>query len=144
MRTRTVVILLIACVGVLRGQGSATEREAVTATAMNYIEGWFEGNPDRMDKALHPELSKCGIQPFPPTGGVLLAYASKSNMVEYTRAGLGKLPAEERKIKVEILDIHGVMAAVKVSSVKFIDFLQLAKIDGSWSIVHALWVPAGS
>lgn len=141
MRTLGVVMLILACASVARPQGEGLEKEAVTATAMNYVEGWYEGNAERMDKALHPELSKRGIQPFQPTGGVLLTFATKSNMVDYTKAGFGKLPAGERKISVEILEIHGPMAAVKVTSAKFVDFLQMAKIDGAWSIVHALWVP---
>jgi hypothetical protein len=142
MRYLAVLLLLVASGSTMVLAQDAAERDAITAAALNYIEGWFEGNSDRMDKALHPELAKRGIQPFQPTGGHLLTFASKSNMVEYTKAGFGKLPPEERKIEVEILDVHGPMAAVKVLSAKFVDYLQLAKIDGSWSIVNVLWVPA--
>lgn len=141
MRYLTAVIVVTFCTVVARAQVSDAERDAVIMMAMNYVEGWYEGNAERMDRALHSELSKRGIQPFRPTGGVLLSFASKSNMVEYTKAGVGKLPAAERNITVEVLDIHGPMATVKVASAKFVDYLQVAKIDGSWTIVNVLWVP---
>jgi len=37
---------------------SETDRDAIKATALDYIEGWYEGNPERMERALHPDLAK--------------------------------------------------------------------------------------
>ena len=34
------------------------DRAAIRETALNYIEGWYEGNAERMKSALHPELAK--------------------------------------------------------------------------------------
>ena len=34
------------------------EREAIKRTALNYAEGWYEGNADKMESALHPDLAK--------------------------------------------------------------------------------------
>src|SRR6516225_441086 len=31
---------------------------AIKQTALDYIEGWYEGDPARMERALHPELAK--------------------------------------------------------------------------------------
>ena len=36
----------------------AAEEAAVVAVALDYFEGWFEGDTARMDRALHPELAK--------------------------------------------------------------------------------------
>ena len=36
---------------------SDADREAIKATALDYIEGWYEGNPERMERALHPDLA---------------------------------------------------------------------------------------
>ncbi len=33
-----------------------SDREAITATALDYAEGWYEGNAERMERALHPDL----------------------------------------------------------------------------------------
>jgi hypothetical protein len=32
--------------------------DAVRSVVMDYVEGWFEGDADRMERALHPELVK--------------------------------------------------------------------------------------
>jgi len=40
-------------------QPSADER-AVVATALDYFEGWFDGDEVRMARALHPDLVKRG------------------------------------------------------------------------------------
>ena len=36
----------------------AADTAAIRATALDYAEGWYEGNPARMARALHPELVK--------------------------------------------------------------------------------------
>ena len=30
----------------------------ITAAALDYVEGWFDGDADRMRRALHPDLVK--------------------------------------------------------------------------------------
>jgi Putative lumazine-binding len=34
------------------------DESAVVATALDYFEGWFEGDATRMERALHPGLAK--------------------------------------------------------------------------------------
>lgn len=35
-----------------------SETEAIRQTALDYIEGWYTGNAERMERSLHPELAK--------------------------------------------------------------------------------------
>ena len=58
------------------------EEEAIKETVLNYIEGWYDGDVERMDKALHPELVKRQIHTFKPTGTDLVNGATKSAMLE--------------------------------------------------------------
>lgn len=118
---------------------SEAEKDAVKTTCLDYIEGWYEGNPARMERALHPDLAKRGLQMLAPGGETLLNPVSASSMVVYTRAGIGKLAEDERNIEVKILDIDRNMASVKISSAKFIDYCHLAKFSGAWRIVNVLW-----
>ncbi|HEX6315687.1 MAG TPA: nuclear transport factor 2 family protein, partial [Gemmatimonadaceae bacterium] len=37
---------------------TAADSAAIRAAALDYIEGWYEGNAERMERALHPELAK--------------------------------------------------------------------------------------
>ncbi len=119
---------------------SEKEKAAIKETVLNYLEGWYEGNAERMDKALHPELMKRAPRPFPPTGGMIIDSASKSNMVEYTRAGFGKkFPKDKLKITVDILDVYRHIATVKTTTPQFIDYIHLVKIEGEWKILNVLW-----
>jgi hypothetical protein len=37
------------------------DKDAVVATVKDYFEGWFDGDAERMERALHPGLAKTGI-----------------------------------------------------------------------------------
>lgn len=41
---------------------------AITRAAMDYAEGWYTGDPDRMRRALHPDLIKRTIVGDPYRG----------------------------------------------------------------------------
>ncbi len=118
------------------------EKAAIKATAMNYIEGWYEGSAERMEKALHPELHKVGLVTIKETGKDMFSGAGKSKMVELARLGIGKkIPKDKRNITVFILDVFKNTASVKTVSVEYIDYLHLAKFNGQWKIKNVLWEP---
>jgi len=110
--------------------------QAIRQTALNYIEGWYEGNSDRMAAALHPNMIKRRVQNL--KSGSLIEVDFET-MVYYTKSGGGKLiPKDNYEIKIEILDIDNNIASVKTES-QYIDYLHLAKIDNRWVILNVLW-----
>jgi ribosomal protein L31 len=117
------------------------DRAQVEATALDYIEGAFSGDCDRMASALHPELTKMRLASHPQTGRQFLSAMGASLLTETTRDGRGLVDEAERDIRVEIHDISHGMAAVKVTSSRYIDHLQMGKVDGTWQIINVLWVP---
>ncbi len=118
-----------------------SEEAAIRRTALDYIEGWYQGDAARMERALHPDLVKRAPMPL-PTGKEVLNGASKYSMVEATRAGFGtKSPNAKQKIEVIVFDIHDKIASAKVVSGDFVDYLHLLKTEGEWKIVNVLWVP---
>lgn len=115
------------------------EKAAVEATIRNYIDGWYEGSAERMAKALHPALMKCGVMQK-KTGGLYLQPIGHSAMVEYASRGGGKpkdgsMPENE----VIVFDISGNIALAKSISPDFIDLIELVKLDGEWKIIHVVW-----
>ena len=62
-------------------------------------------------------------------------------MVEWTKKGAGKKPQDQWGIELTIQDVYKNIASVKIVSVDFIDYAQVAKIDGEWKIVNVLWEP---
>ena len=43
--------------------------------------------------------------------------------------------------KIDIQNVSHGIAAVKVTSSRFIDHLQIGEVNGEWKIINALWVP---
>jgi len=116
------------------------DKAAIEKVALDYIEGWFEGNAERMERALHTDLVKRTFQLDPSTGQPAMQTLNKATMVEYTQKGGGKgVPADRRGIKVVVLDQFRDIATVRVESVSFIDYLQVAKSGDRWQIVNVLW-----
>src|SRR5688572_2610959 len=112
---------------------SQSETEKITATALDYIEGWYSGDTLRMERALHPDLVKSKPVVIELTKRTVISTLSKSYMVESTRIGLGKkTPQEKIKNEVKVLDVSGTIAVVKVTSYDYIDYLQLVKANGQW------------
>ena len=135
-------VLIFAFVTAAAGQTPREEKDAVVKAALDYIEGWFEGNVERMDRALHPQLAKRVLRINPQTGEETLNDLKKEQMLEYTKQGGGKqVPADTRAIEVKVLDIYRGIATVRVDSVSFIDYLHLAKTKDGWKILNVLWAP---
>jgi hypothetical protein len=120
---------------VLSERNDMDDHEAIVQAALDYIEGWYQGNAGRMDRALHPRLAKRRIT---PTGEV--EEVSKEWMVAATTEGRGRITNPETGQKVvTILDMTGTMSCVKIVSEKFVDYLHLAKASNQWVIVNVLW-----
>lgn len=118
---------------------SDADKAAITATALDYIEGWYEGNPDRMERALHPDLAK-RIVHTNAEGRSSLGQMSAMSLVQGVKRGGGKDTPKERQQKdVTILDIYGNTASVKVVASDWVDYLHIAKFNGRWVIVNVLW-----
>ena len=139
MRVSLCALVIVLAAGALAfAQGG--EEQAIRQAALDYLEGWYEGNVDRMDAALHPDLAKRIVYPHPKTGRSMLNEATKSAMLEYTRAGGGKDKAKEGTgNEITILDVHGGMASVKAVSPDYVDYIHLVKWNGEWKILNVLW-----
>jgi hypothetical protein len=112
------------------------ETESIKQAALDYIEGWYAASPERMERALHPELAKRAVMNV--DGADQLRPITFERMIE-----LVKSKNEDREalnnIECEILDTYGEMACAKTISPDFIDYLHLAKWEGEWKIINALW-----
>ncbi len=141
----TKVLSLIAIVILFSGVAGAQtapadENAAITKTALNYIEGWYEGNAERMESALHPELAKRIIYTDPKSGRSQFSHMGAMTLVLGTREGGGsKTPKEKQLKEVTILDRFENVAIVKIVASDWIDYLSVAKFNGKWRIINVLW-----
>jgi len=119
--------------------GSEAEHAAIKMAALDYLEGWYEGNGERMERALHPELAK-RIMRTGPQGQTRLDQMGAMTLVQFTRGGGGKnTPKEKQQKDITILDVFGNAASVKAVATDWVDYLHLAKANGKWVIVNVLW-----
>jgi hypothetical protein len=136
------VAIVLVCNFEARAQtiaSSDADQTAIKQTALDYIEGWYEGNPERMERALHPELAK-RIVHTNQQGQSRLDQMSAMSLVQGTRRGGGKsTPKEKQQKDVTILDIFENAASVKVVASDWVDYLHVAKWNGRWVIVNVLW-----
>jgi hypothetical protein len=133
------MLVLLAIAGRAQAQTPA-DTTAIKQTALDYIEGWYEGNAERMERALHPELAKRIVRTDPKNNRSSLGQMSAMSLVQGTRAAYGKQTPKEKQLKdVTILDVFENAASVKVVASDWVDYLHMAKWNGRWVIVNVLW-----
>ena len=133
-----VAVLALAAVPPAHAQTPA-DSAGVRAAALDYIEGWYAGDADRMTRALHPQLAKRIVR-TPPGGASTLGDMGAETLIGYTRNGGGRrTPVAQQRKDVRILDIYEGAAVARVDAAEWVDYLQLGRWNGQWKIVNVLW-----
>jgi hypothetical protein len=134
--------LMFTAIAPLAGQGRpapAGDREAVRQAALDYVEGVYRVEPDRIRRSVHPTLVKRGFHrqdassPYvemPMTFDQLVTLAS-----DWNRDGRRDTSIKEVAV-VEVLDQT---AVARVTASWGVDHMLLGKYDGQWKIVLILW-----
>ena len=116
------------------------EFEGIKKTALDYAQGWYDGNAERMERALHPDLAKRVLMPDPKSGRGRIEHMGALRLVQATRSGAGtRVPTDRRRTDVTVLDVYGRAASVKLEMHDWIDYLHLSKLGDRWVIVNVLW-----
>jgi Putative lumazine-binding len=119
---------------------SEADLAAIKQTALDYIEGWYEGSAERMERALHPELAKRIVITDPKSGRSRLDQMGAMTLALGTRSRASSpTPKEKRQSDVTVLDVFENAASVKIVATDWIDYLHVAKFNGRWVIVNVLW-----
>ncbi len=118
----------------------ASEKKAVERAVLDYVEGVYEVKPEYIERSVHPDLAKIGYgkrsadddyQAIPMTYDQLVRLAGSYN-------ANGRI-GEDAPKKVEVLDMLDQTASAKLTAEWGIDYMHLAKLDGTWKIMHVLW-----
>ncbi|WP_347218563.1 nuclear transport factor 2 family protein [Chryseobacterium sp.] len=114
---------------------------SIKQAALDYIESQHSPSPSRMERALHPRMVKRTFWKDKATGKDYLRETNTESMIllaeSYNKNG-DKFPATPKK-EVKLLDISDHTASVKLMADEWIDYMHLAKLNGSWKIVNVLW-----
>lgn len=114
----------------------------IEEAALDYVDGFYSGEPARLESGLHPSLQKVVVERA-PWGGEVLKKMDRHTLIEYTKIYGGKTPVEARKIEVTNLAVSGNIATVAIDSSGFLDYAHVAKINDEWRIINVLWTPHG-
>jgi hypothetical protein len=127
----------------LATEGPVQADTAIRQAALDYWESWGDGNPARVEKALHPDLAKRIVRPndspshpWPP--GDFLFELSAMRLIQLTDHE--PIPVEEREaFEVVVLDRFEDIASVKIATSGGAEYLHLAMWNGRWVVVNVLW-----
>ena len=115
---------------------AATEHELITRTVLDYFEGWYDGDVERMDRALHPDLVKRGAGQDGPNS---LRITTKERMLELTALGAGREDGADRSLDIRIEDATENTASVTVRSAVYHEYVHLVRTPAGWKVANALW-----
>ena len=121
------------------GQTPAADREAVRQAALDYVEGIYNVQPERIERSVHPTLAKRGFY----KENAAAPYAESPMTYEQLVRLAGNWNKDKKRdisIKeVAVLDVLDQTAVAKVTANWGIDYMLLAKFDGRWKITQILW-----
>jgi hypothetical protein len=122
-------------------QELSADSAAIKKTALDYVEGFFNGDSKRISEAVHPELVKRIVSI--DTSGTAIQDMGASLLMLAARKHKKADPDPSVPFKADVIiyDIFNDIATIKIvtNKFKFIDYAQLAKIDGAWKIINVLW-----
>ncbi len=119
------------------------DRKAVKKAGMLYLEGFYEGDQEKLKNALLPTMYKYGYGYDKKKGEF-----KKGGQMTYEKALAFAREVKEKKWfpkkdapkKVEVLDIMNKTAAIKVTGWWGIDYMLLSKQEnGTWMFEHIMW-----
>jgi hypothetical protein len=119
--------------------GPAADREAVKLAALDYVEGIYNVQPERLERSVHPSLVKRGFYKKDGAGPYVESPMTYEQLVRLA-GSWNKEGKRDTSIKdVAVLDVLDQTAVAKVTASWGIDYMLLGKYEGRWKIVQILW-----
>jgi hypothetical protein len=123
------------------GYSQMTDSVAIRQTLLDYVEGYYNADWQRVTKAVHPELVKRIIMNDSATQSTAISTQGASVLIASAKRNRKNDSGPAFKAEIFIYDIFKNVALAKVVTNKFpfIDYAQLGKINGEWKIINVLW-----
>ncbi|SHI86082.1 nuclear transport factor 2 family protein [Algibacter luteus] len=141
MKCLTVLVTFLLMFSTAISQNN-TDKEGVENACLNYIEGFYQGDENKLKESLQPALNKFGFWKDKTSNQYKqVDHMSFEKALEFARNVLEKkkFPNPDAPKKIEVLDIGNVIASAKVTAWWGIDYILLSKRDDIWMIEQVLW-----
>ncbi len=118
-----------------------SDRDAVRAAVLDYVEAIYNVDPTRIERSVHPKLAKTGFYRGPDDA----TYRAASNMTFEQLINVAKNWNKEGKLsrdapkEITVYEVLDQTATAKLVAAWGIDYMHLAKFDGKWMITNVLW-----
>ncbi len=118
-----------------------TDEEAIRQAVLNYVNSIYQMKPELVDENVHAKLQKIGFVPDKDGTGYREMWMTRDELRELTLHWNqdGGIDPGTAKAEVKILDQLDQTAVVRLDSEWGIDFIQLAKVKGTWLIINVMW-----
>lgn len=132
---------LILCSFLILPANAQTDEEGVHAAVLDYVEGFYNVEPERFEKSLSKDLVKYGYwmnQQGEYHGSPMnwdQAYQLASRWNVDNRMGIDENTPKE----IWVMEVLDKTAVAKLTAQWGIDYFQLEKNDGVWQIRHVIW-----
>ena len=131
------LFLFLACMGTVMAANvsaqDAPEKELAKVPLTNYLQAQATGNGELIRKAFYAEARIMTFSNGKVTSLGVEEFASRFS-------GKGAADESQRKRTIESLDVVGNAASATIvldyPNIKFVDYMNLLKIDGEWKIVN--------
>jgi hypothetical protein len=134
-----VAVLLAVPVWAQTGNSAASDKEAVRQAALDYVEGIYNVQPERIQRSVHPKLVKSGFYRREVGGPYVESPMTFEQLVQLTGSWNKEKKRDTSVKEVVVLDVLDQTATVKLVAAWGIDYMHLAKYDGTWKISQILW-----
>ena len=123
------------------GAATSSDLDDIRRIAMDYAEGWYTADTERMARACHDNLAKRTlVRTDAGAGWTSGPISTKSAMVNWTAEGGGREVGADLEYDIEVLDVFRDIATVRCLSAEYVDYLQLGRFgDAGWQILNVLW-----
>ncbi len=118
-----------------------TDEEGITQAVMNYVNSIYQVKPELVDESVHAKLQKVGFVPNKDGDGYREMWMTLDELRELAVHWNqdGSVATETAKAEVKILAQLDQIAVVRLDAEWGIDFIQLAKMKGTWMIINVMW-----
>jgi hypothetical protein len=136
-----VVALIVGALPILASQaGAAADRKAVEQAALDYLEGIYSADTTRIERSVHPQLTKRGFwrdSATAPWGPQLTM--TYDQLMTLTKTWNADKKRDTTIKRVDVFEVLDQTANAKITAMWGVDYLHLAKYDGRWKIINIVW-----
>lgn len=116
-----------------------TDRKAVERAVQDYVEAFYQAKPELIERGVHPDLTKFGFWRGESGGYSSHAMTFEQALALADNWNKDGHQGDDLEFEIELFEVADQTAAAKLTAKWGIDYMQLAKFDGKWQILHVLW-----